>query len=250
MAYEGMADRRKIHSRIIANSINNESDFNHTAVVARNQKLLCYLGLGHGLPYFVTDASQLDAGSEVDVTEEWLSTAHPSQHSPDWSAEDGQPLPRLPDICYPVDMASHRPSYRPPPILLPLASNQLGQEYEQISRSSLKYPLLNTVMHFLETHIPPRLVCDLLELYFTRAFLTQMRPVCQNIQCYILRKASFLADEFRPTSVPLLTSMLSVAAVDDGAFSLFTSPSHQRSICQFLKPDENFTERFRQWLDR
>lgn len=162
MAYEGMADRRKIHSRIIANSINNESDFNYTAVVARNQKLLCYLGLGHGLPYFVTDASQLDAGSEVDVTEEWLSTAHPSQHSPDWSAEDGQPLPRLPDICYPVDMA----------------------------------------------------------------------------------------DEFRPTSVPLLTSVLWVAVVDDGAFSLFTSPSHQRSICQFLKPDENFTERFRQWLDR
>lgn len=90
-------------------------------------------------------------------------------------------------------------------------------------------------MPFLESNLPRRLVCDLLELYFTSAFSTHMHPVCHHIHCYVLRKTSFLStDRPRPTSPALLASMLWVAAVDDRAFSLSISPLQRRKICQFL----------------
>lgn len=90
-------------------------------------------------------------------------------------------------------------------------------------------------MPFLESNLPRRLVCDLLELYFTSAFSTHMHPVCHHIHCYVLRKASFLSTDYpRPSSPALLASMLWVAAVDDRAFSLSISPLQRRKICQFL----------------
>ncbi|KAJ5104209.1 Arabinanolytic transcriptional activator araR [Penicillium argentinense] len=177
-------------------------------------------------------------GPEGNATEAWLSGAHVSPESYDIlggaHGNDG-PLPRLYDIWNPVDLAGHHPSQRTP--RMPSISTQVqsGQGPPSSSRSNLKYPVLEPVMPFLESNLPRRLVCDLLELYFTSAFSTHMHPVCHHIHCYVLRKASFLStDHPRPSSPALLASMLWVAAVDDRAFSLSISPLQRRKICQFL----------------
>lgn len=170
----------------------------------------------------VTDFPQLQAGLGVDVTEEWLPTADLLKGLPQLSGEDEGPLPPLPDIWDPVDITPHNPSQGPhPPTLFQPATNHRVPEDETTSRPSMKYPVLDTVMPFLETALPPQLVCHLLELYFTSPFPN------------ILRKASFLTDKFRVTSPALLTSMLWMAAIDHRA-SLSISPSQQRNICQFL----------------
>ncbi|CAI7620464.1 hypothetical protein N7533_012833 [Penicillium manginii] len=196
--------------------------------------------------------------TEANATEEWLSSAHLSPESYDIlggvHGNEG-PLPRLYDIWNPVDLGHHsHPQSHPHqrnhqhhyqhhapqrPQRLPSISaqthSQSGQGASSTSRSSLKYPVLEPIMPFLESSLPRRLVCDLLELYFTSAFSTHMHPVCHHIHCYVLRKASFLStDRPRPSSPALLASMLWVAAVDDRAFSLSISPLQRRKICQFL----------------
>lgn len=171
----------------------------------------------------VTDAPQLQAGLGLNITEEWLPATLLSKGFPELSAEDGRPLSTLPGIWNPVDISPHTPSQGHDPLIPSQpATNSLVPEHEPISRPSMKYPVLNTVIPFLETDLPPQLVCHLLELYFTRPFPN------------ILRKSSFLADNFRVTSPALLTSMLWMAAIDYGT-SLSISPSQKRNICQFLE---------------
>ena len=172
------------------------------------------------------------------ATEEWLSAARLSPDSYEIlggvNGGDG-PLPRLLDIWNPVDLAGHHPPQRPPPIPPASVQSHPGQGQVPGGRPSSKYPVLDPIMPFLESSLPRRLVCDLLELYFTSAFSTHMHPVCHHIHCYVLRKASFLSsDRPRPSSPALLASMLWVAAVDDRAFSLSISPLQRRKICQFL----------------
>lgn len=175
---------------------------------------------------------------EGNATEEWLSTAHLSPESYDIlggiHGGDG-PLPRLWDIWTPGDLAGHHPPKRHSQLPPVPAQPHAGQGASPSKRPGLKYPVLEPVMPFLESNLPRRLVCDLLELYFTSSFSTHMHPVCHHIHCYVLRKASFLsADRPRPSSPALLASMLWVAAVDDRAFSLSISPLQRRKICQFL----------------
>ncbi|KAJ5193405.1 hypothetical protein N7449_009547 [Penicillium cf. viridicatum] len=170
----------------------------------------------------VTDFSQLQAGLGVDVTEGWLPTADLLKGLPQLSGEDDGPQPPLRDIRSSVDIAPHPPSQGPhPPTLCQPAINNLVPEDNPTSRPSMKYPVLNAVMPFLGTDLPPQLVCHLLELYFIGPFPN------------ILRKASFLTDKFRVTSPALLASMLWMAAIDHRAY-LSISPSQQRNICQFL----------------
>lgn len=169
------------------------------------------------------------------ATEEWLSTAHLSPQSYDilGGVNGDGPLPQLADIWNPVDLAGQPQRSRQ--IHSIFTQNAPGQGPPAGSRSKLKYPVLEPVMPFIESSLPRRLVCDLLELYFTSAFSTHMHPVCHHIHCYALRKASFLSiDHPRPSSPALLASMLWVAAVDDRAFSLSISPLQRRKICQFL----------------
>lgn len=170
------------------------------------------------------------------ATEAWLSTAHYSPESYDIlggvNGGDG-PLPQLADIWNPVDLAGHPQRIRQSQSMHTQKSPGQGPASE--GRSKLKYPVLEPVMPFIESNLPRRLVCDLLELYFTSAFSTHMHPICHHIHCYALRKASFLStDHPRPSTPALLASMLWVAAVDDRAFSLSISPLQRRKICQFL----------------
>ncbi|KAJ5305872.1 hypothetical protein PENANT_c015G11285 [Penicillium antarcticum] len=187
----------------------------------------------------VVDGARPQRPPPANVTEEWLSAAHLSPES--YDILGGAPagvtepsLPRLEDIWNPADLAGHRVSQRPPPIPSVSGGNH-SQSQPSTSRSPLKYPVLEPLMPYLEGNLPRRLVCDLLELYFTSAFSTHMHPVCHHIHCFVLRKASFLStDRPRPSSPALLASMLWVAAVDDRAFSLSISPLQRRKICQFL----------------
>ncbi|KAJ5675428.1 Arabinanolytic transcriptional activator araR [Penicillium macrosclerotiorum] len=177
-------------------------------------------------------------GPDANATEEWLSAAHLSPESYDilGGAKGNEgPLPRLWDIWTPGDLVGHHPPKRPPHNPPVPAQTHAGSGQKTGPRSGLKYPVLEPVMPFIESNLPRRLVCDLLELYFTSAISTHMHPVCHHIHCYVLRKASFLStDRPRPSSPALLASMLWVAAVDDRAFSLSISPLQRRKICQFL----------------
>jgi len=150
------------------------------------------------------------------------------------NAENDMPLPTPQDIWNPVDMAPHIPSQGAPIILSLPATNHPGQEHNAVLPPPLKYPVLNTVMPFLETHISPQLVYHLLELYFTGTFPNHLHAIYRHLPCYILRTHSFLTENLRPTSPALLTSMLWMAAMDDRAFSLSISSSQQRNVCQFL----------------
>ncbi|KAJ5623830.1 hypothetical protein N7510_000139 [Penicillium lagena] len=215
------------------------STFQHRSP-ATNEVSILSAPSAEGRRRSATDGLRHRAGpGATNVTEEWLSAAHLSPESYEVLGGSGGgdgPLPRLLDIWNPVDLAGHRPqtvSAPMPSIPRPSLSNR-GQ-IPGPARSSLKYPVLEPVMPFLESNLPRRLVCDLLELYFTSAFSTHMHPVCHHIHCYLLRKASFLSpDRPRPSSPALLASMLWVAAVDDRAFSLSISPLQRRKICQFL----------------
>lgn len=178
------------------------------------------------------------ARPEGNATEEWLSNANLSPESYDIlggiHGGDG-PLPRLWDIWTPGDLAGPHPHRRSTQIAPVPAPSHAGQGPSTSKRPGVKYPVLEPIMPYLESNLPRRLVCDLLELYFTSSFSTHMHPVCHHIHCYVLRKASFLSpDRPRPSSPALLASMLWVAAVDDRAFSLSISPLQRRKICQFL----------------
>ncbi|KAJ5542834.1 Cryptochrome/DNA photolyase class 1 [Penicillium sp. DV-2018c] len=186
----------------------------------------------------VVGGTQQQGGPSANVTEEWLSAAHLSPESYDLIGGTGgsdRPLPRLMDLWNPLDAATSRPAKQPPPMRSNSGPNPPRQGPPSAPPPPLKYPVLEPVMPLLESNLPRRLVCDLLELYFTSAFSTHMHPVCHHIHCYVLRKSSFLStDNPRPTSPALLASMLWVAAVDDRAFSLSISPLQRRKICQFL----------------
>lgn len=170
--------------------------------------------------------------SRAGVMEEWLSATNMSPHSygplggAGWG--DGPP-PRMLDIWNGFDATGDNVPTPPSP-----RTPGMGQRQAKTT-PTLKYPVLQPVMPFLESNIPRRLVFDLLELYFTSQFSTHMHPVCHHIHCYVLRKASFLTqDHPRPSSPALLASMLWVAALDDRAFALSISPPQRKRICQFL----------------
>ncbi|KAJ5902581.1 hypothetical protein N7495_003109 [Penicillium taxi] len=170
------------------------------------------------------------------TTEQWLEAARLSPDSYEIPGDVGEgPLPRLIDIWNPVHFTGdHPPSQGSQGASVPAHSHP-SQAPTPRTKSILKYPVLEPVMPYIESNLPRRLICDLLELYFTSAFSTHMHPVCHHIHCYVLRKASFMNTENpRPCSPALLASMLWVAAVDDRAFSLSISPLQRRKICQFL----------------
>lgn len=172
-------------------------------------------------------------GPEVNITEDWLSASHLSSDGYGFlgnsSWDDG--LPRVLDVWGGAGIAGgNAPS--PPVSKQGHTSQAFGST---TATGSLKYPVLQPLIPYLESSLPRRLVFDLLELYFTSAFSTHMHPVCHHIHCYVLRKSSFLThDDPRPSSPALLASMLWVAALDDRAFGLSISPPQRKKICQFL----------------
>ncbi|KAL4988179.1 Arabinolytic transcriptional activator arar [Aspergillus falconensis] len=182
--------------------------------------------------------SQVDAQLPVrrpelggNVTEEWLAGTHVSPGSYEFLngpafGEGPGPFSRMFDVWNGVDLAAYSAG---------TSQGSKATNAPSTATASLKYPVLQPLMPFVEATLPRKLVFDLLDLYFTSAFSTHMHPVCHHIHCYVLRKASFLSkDAPRPSSPALLSSMLWVAALDDRAFSLPISPPQRKRICQFL----------------
>jgi hypothetical protein len=62
---------------------------------------------------------------------------------------------------------------------------------------SLRFPVLQPLLPFIQSTISAELACGLLDFYFTSAFPGHMHPICHHIHCYVVRKDSFL-DEIRP----------------------------------------------------
>ena len=173
-------------------------------------------------------------GPEVNATEDWLLATHLSSDGYELlggGSSWGGGLPRVLDVWNGVELTGDNASTPPVSKSGPLPQTPGSSS----AASSLKYPVLQPLMPYLEPSIPRKLVFDLLELYFTSAFSTHMHPVCHHIHCYVLRKSSFLTcNTPRPSSPALLASMLWVAALDDRAFALSISPPQRKKICQFL----------------
>ncbi|PTU21943.1 hypothetical protein P175DRAFT_0492558 [Aspergillus ochraceoroseus IBT 24754] len=118
----------------------------------------------------------------------------------------------------------------PSSTLTPVASGKAAQG----ATSTLKYPVLQPIIRFLEETVSQSLAFDLIDIYFTSAFSTHMHPACHHIHCFVLRKASFITQKwFRPTSPALLASMLWVAALDDRVLALI-SRRQRKNVCEFL----------------
>lgn len=172
-------------------------------------------------------------GPEVNITEDWLSASHLSSDGYGFlgSSSWDEGIPRVLDVWGGAGLAGDNAPT--PPASKPAPTPQVFGSTTPVG--SLKYPVLQPLIPYLESSLPRRLVFDLLGLYFTSAFSTHMHPVCHHIHCYVLRKSSFLTqDAPRPSSPALLASMLWVAALDDRAFGLSISPPQRKKICQFL----------------
>ncbi|KAL2784359.1 fungal-specific transcription factor domain-containing protein [Aspergillus keveii] len=201
-----------------------------------SQQSSCYLKdvpvlLSQGIEY-PQSLDELDCAvqrcEKADVLNESLLFQDTSGDFPDLltgiDLEDGSfPLDTFtptdfPQCSSPRHAGSEKSTLTPPPTLL-----------------SLRYPVLQPLLPFIESTVSGELACELLDLYFTSAFPDQMHPLCHHIHCYVVRKASFLDETSpRPSSPALLASMLWVAASDDRAFSLPMSPCYRKQICHLL----------------
>ncbi|CAI7592765.1 unnamed protein product [Penicillium bialowiezense] len=130
---------------------------------------------------------------------------------------------------------SHSLSHEQFPTLSLPEEKLSGAAGETMVQSTLGYPVLSSIMITLEPHISFQFACHLLELYFSERSSTNAHAIYGHVPCSLLRKASFLTDDFRPTSPALLASMLWMAAVDYGHCSVSISPSQQTNICQLLR---------------
>ncbi|KAJ9610548.1 hypothetical protein H2200_005325 [Cladophialophora chaetospira] len=98
-----------------------------------------------------------------------------------------------------------------------------------------KYPVLQYLSPFLDKDFGSAQACDLLDTYFSSAFLSRMHPTCHHIHNFILRKIDVLdAHHPRQTHPALLSSMLFVAAFSDKGLSLFSGPEEKERICKYL----------------
>ncbi|EXJ56971.1 hypothetical protein A1O7_07315 [Cladophialophora yegresii CBS 114405] len=98
-----------------------------------------------------------------------------------------------------------------------------------------KYPVLQYLSPFLDKEFGSGLACDLLDTYFSSAFLSRMHPTCHHIHNFILRKIDVLdPHQPRQTHPALLGSMLFVAAFSDKGLSLFNGPEEKDRVCKYL----------------
>lgn len=107
--------------------------------------------------------------------------------------------------------------------------------HQKSSMSSLRYPVLQPLLPYVESIIPISLACDLLELYFASSSSTHMHPSSPYIIAYVFRKSSFLKTvRPRPCSPALLASMLWLAAQTSDSSFLTSPPSARGRVCQKL----------------
>jgi arabinolytic transcriptional activator AraR len=98
-----------------------------------------------------------------------------------------------------------------------------------------KYPVLHYLSPFLDKDFGSTLACDLLDTYFSSAFLSRMHPTCHHIHNFIIRKIDILdPHQPRQTHPALLSSMLFVAAFSDKALGLFSGPEEKDRVCKYL----------------
>ena len=118
---------------------------------------------------------------------------------------------------------------------LPSPSAFQQTTYQATSLRSLRYPVLQPLLPYIESIIPISLACDLLELYFASSSSTYMHPSSPYVIGYVFRKQSFLK-HIRPRSCSpaLLASMLWLAAQTSDSSFLTSPPSARGRVCQKL----------------
>ncbi|KAI9821765.1 MAG: hypothetical protein M1827_002346 [Pycnora praestabilis] len=126
----------------------------------------------------------------------------------------------------------------------PSAALYPHHQYPSVSQS-LRYPVLQPLLHHISAILPLSLACDLLDLYFTSSSSAHMHPLSPYLLGHVFRKRSVLhPTRPRPCSPALLASMLWVGAQTSEAAFLTSPPAARGRICQklleltvgFLKP--------------
>ncbi|KAJ5332136.1 uncharacterized protein N7506_005919 [Penicillium brevicompactum] len=149
-------------------------------------------------------------------------------------SQDEGPQLLMPDSCDLGPTGSYSLSHELSPNFSSPADGISTGAGRPMRDSAIWYPVLDRIMITLEPHISCQLACHLLELYFSERSSTYAHAIYGHVPCSLLRRASFLTDDFRPTSPALLASMLWLAAVDDRDCSLPILPSQKVKICQIL----------------
>lgn len=172
---------------------------------------------------------------DVESTDDCLAMGTlPKELSGSISQDEGPRQPLAGSWDWDFD-GSHDLSHEQFPTLSLPEEGLSGAAGKTMVQYTLRYPVLSSIMITLEPHISFQFACHLLELYFSERSSTNAHAIYGHVPCSLLRKASFLTDDFRPTSPALLASMLWMAAVDYGHCSVSISPSQQTNICQLLR---------------
>lgn len=101
--------------------------------------------------------------------------------------------------------------------------------------NTLRFPVLQPLLPYIESTVPISLACDLLELYFASSSTVHVHPVSPHILGYVFRKESFLtSNKPRSCSSALLASMLWLAAQTSDSPFLTSPPSARGRVCQKL----------------
>lgn len=114
-------------------------------------------------------------------------------------------------------------------------TNQFQHAYASASASTLRYPVLQPLVHHLNNIIPLSLACELLDMYFASSSAAMMHPTSPYVLGYVFRKQSFLhPTKPRHCTPALLASMLWVVAQTSDAALLTATPVSRARICQKL----------------
>ncbi|KAK4107063.1 hypothetical protein N656DRAFT_561562 [Canariomyces notabilis] len=118
----------------------------------------------------------------------------------------------------------------------PLLTCVSNIQQPEISRSQLRYPVLEPLVPYLTGSIDLTLAYDLLERYFESRPLTPLYPLSPYVLCFLYRRRSFLnGSRPRQCKAVLLSSML-WAAAEISESSLLAGHQHaRRQVCDRLK---------------
>lgn len=154
-----------------------------------------------------------------------------STSRPTLSSQPLQPVFKSPEVADPFQQNWQHPISSSQ---APYFQNPFPTSFD--SMNSLRYPVLEPVLSYLDQSIVPLgLACDLLEFYFSSSSASYQHPLCPFILGYVVRKRSVLHPVSpRKCQPALLASMLWVAAQTSDASSLSSAPSARAQICRHL----------------
>ncbi|KAI9862206.1 MAG: hypothetical protein M1824_001587 [Vezdaea acicularis] len=119
--------------------------------------------------------------------------------------------------------------------MAPAPPSMVQPSIQEPSKPTLRYPVLDQLLPYIESFVPGGLACDLLDLYFASSSSVYMQPLSPFVLGHLFRQQSFLHPQApRASSPALVASMLWLAAQTSDAPALTSSATARSSICKRL----------------